>query len=85
MTPLEFTLENAMEILPDAYRRKLSAEARKCAEEGAAPRSDFGEAKNFWDAVVNEHKRLIWTEAYEKRKARLARISGTSPSQGRTA
>lgn len=75
MKPLTFCVENALEILPDDYRRTLTAEARQYAEEGKGPRTDFGTPATYWGGVVNEHKRLLWMEAYEKRKARLARLA----------
>ena len=74
MKPGIFCVENALEILSDDYRRILTAEARQFAEEGRPARTDFGKADTYWCAVVNEHKRLLWLEAYEKRKARLARM-----------
>lgn len=73
MTPGAFSVENAMEILSDVYRRGLTAEAREFAEQGKPARTDFGAPDTYWGAVVIEHKRLLWLEAYEKRKARLAR------------
>ena len=75
MTPLTFSLKNALDILPDDYRRMLTAEAREFAKHGKDPRTDFGQAETYWVGVVNEHKRILWMDAYEKRKARLSRIA----------
>jgi hypothetical protein len=72
--PLEFFLENAIEILPDAQRRELAAEARAFADQGKEPRTDFGVGGTYWDRVVNEHRLILWFDAYSKRKARLERM-----------
>lgn len=74
MKPGVFTLANALEILPDDYRRALTAEARQFAEQDRPERDDFGAEPTYWDAVVNWHKRILWIDAYEKRKARLERM-----------
>jgi hypothetical protein len=79
MKPFEFSLENAIEALPDDVRRTLTAEARKYAEEDRDPRYDFGGYSTYWDGVILEFKRIIWMDAFHKRKARLERL-GTSVS-----
>lgn len=82
ITPGVISLDNALAILPDEYRRTLTAEARSYAEAGKEPRGDFGQASTYWDAIVNDHKRLLWLDTYEKRKARMARVNG--PASTRT-
>jgi hypothetical protein len=73
--PLEFCLENAIEILPDAQRRELAAEARAFADHGREPRTDFADGSTYWDRVVNEHRLILWFDAYAKRKARIERMA----------
>ncbi len=74
MTPFEFTLENAVEIVPDARRKLLEGEARKFAGAGLRIRRHWREARTLWDYVVVEHERLVWRSAYAKRRARMERM-----------
>ena len=74
MKPLKFCLENSMEIFEDEFRKTLTAEARQYAEDGKPPKKDFGEAMSYWDGVLIEHKRILWMDAYNRRKARLVRL-----------
>ncbi len=75
MTPGEFTINNSIEILPDPYRRQLTAEARLFAGQSKPPREDFGNPESYWEAVVIEHTRLLWLDAYQTRLNRLKRMS----------
>lgn len=78
MTPLEFSLENAIEIVPDETRRALCERARYCAEIGEAPIYDigrYGAASSYWDSVERAMERIVWLDAYYTRVARLSRLS----------
>ena len=74
MTPGVFCVENALEILPDLQRRILTEEARRFADEGRG-RKEFTAPEGYWAAVVEEHKRILWMDAYDRRKARLVRMN----------
>ncbi len=74
MTPLAFTLENAIEIVPDEKRRILASEARKFADNGNRARRHWRKSATLWEYALVEHERLVWMDAYFKRKARLARM-----------
>lgn len=74
MRPGEFCVENAQEILPDDVRRAITAEARSFAEQGREARRDFPMGETYWCAVVSEHARIIWLDAYHRRAARLERM-----------
>lgn len=73
MTPGVFSLENALEIVDDAKRRVLGAEARAAAESGAPPR-DFEPGTTYWESVVREMERIVWMDAYDRRRARIERL-----------
>lgn len=79
MTPLQFTIENAIEILPDDLRRTLGSEARKFADAGFPPRRHWREARTIHEMMLYEHRRLFWMDAYMKRKARLKRMADKTP------
>ena len=74
MTPLAFTLENAIEIVPDFRRRVLAAEARKFADAAHPPRKIWPVATTIQHYMVKEHERLVWLDAYHRRKARISRM-----------
>ena len=80
MKPFSFTLENAIEILPDDLRKMLGNEARKFANAGLPPRRHWRKAETIQQMMLYEHKRIVWMDAYCKRKARLARIAAGSKS-----
>lgn len=74
MKPGEFSAENASAMFSDEQLRALTAEARQFAAEGKPPRQYFGTPATYWDAVLIEHKRLVWFGAYRLRLARIARL-----------
>lgn len=75
MKPGEFSLENAVEILPHELRQSLGAEARAFADSGADPKECFGEGGTHWDQVVREHQQIFWMDTYNRRRLRIARIT----------
>ena len=71
MKPGEFCLENAIEMLPDDYRRKLGAEARIAAETDKDLKPI--DIPGYWGQVLSYHAALIQGDAYGRRQARLSR------------
>lgn len=78
MMPLAFTLENAVEIVPDEQRRALGERARADASAGTF-RPPTGVPCTYWGMVVLEHECIVYVDAYRKRTERLARIANKAP------
>jgi len=75
MIPNTFCLENSLEIIPHARRKLLEGEARKWANAGLPVRYRWRQSKDLWEYVIKEHERIVWVDAYYRRKARLQRMA----------
>lgn len=73
MKPLEISLDNCNELLPDDIRRVLSSEARKFADNNIPRRKYWKRGVTYFDVIITEHKKLFWNDVYTRRQARIKR------------
>ncbi len=71
-TPLRFSTVGAREMVEHDRQKLIEQEAREYAEAGKEP-EPCRVSSHFATAVVYQMEHLIWTETYEKRRAKLAR------------
>lgn len=72
MRPLEVSLENALEVVPDWRRRELGVMGRLWAEGGSRP--ELGSVGTYWDRAVLVHEWVVLLDAYYRRVERLRRV-----------
>lgn len=75
MQTLTFSVENALEIIPDAERRVITTQAREHADKGLPAIEPVTTASTYWGNVVDHHRHLLWIDTYDKRLKRLARMA----------